>query len=131
MFGILGKKGGVAQALGIKALRGAESLGKKVSGGLDKALGVANTIESIPYIGSKVKMIPGYSQAKGIAETARDASKIAGSIAGGGAGVLESKTPSEAIAKAMGVAQMGRQQAMPVMKELSSGAKFIKGAIEK
>lgn len=131
MFNILGKKlAGFGQSLGVKALRGISNLGSKVGSGLDRALSVANKVESLPFIGSKVKMIPGYGTAKGLAETARDASKIAGSIAGGGAGVLESKTPSEALAKAMGVAQMGKKS-MPVMRELSSGAKFIKGAIEK
>lgn len=119
----LGKALRNAARLGTKTLRGGATLGQKA---VDVAKKGIDVVENIPVVGDLVQLAPGY----GTAKKAIDLAQRGVNVAGRGADLLESKTPSEAVARAMGLGReaMGARQRY---KTTGGGTKFLKGELER
>ncbi len=119
----LGKELKNVASLGSKALRGGQALGQKA---VDVAKKGMNTVESIPVLGDLAQLTPFY----GTAKKAVDLAQRGVNVAGRGADLLESKTPSEALARSMGLARdaMGVKQRY---KTTGGGTKFLQSELER
>jgi len=80
----------------------------------------------VPIVGDLVQAVPGF----GTAKKAVDLAQRGVNVAGRGADLLESRTPSEAVARAMGLGReaMGVRQRF---KTTGGGTKFLKGELER
>ncbi len=111
------------KGLGSKALRGVGTLGQKA---VDVARKGISTVENIPIVGDAVQLVPGYGTAKKVV----DLGQRAVNVAGRGADLMESKTPSEALSRAMG---LGREAigARQRYRTTGGGTKFLKSELER
>ena len=87
--------------LGAKGLRTGAALGQKAVNTAKRGI---EFVENIPIVGDAVQLIPGYQ----VGKKALDLAQRGVNVAGRGAGVLESRTPSEALSRSMG---LGREAA--------------------
>ena len=87
--------------LGAKGLRTGAALGQRA---VDKARRGVEFVENIPIVGDAVQLIPGFQ----VGKKALDLVQRGVNVADRGAGVLESRTPSEALSRSMG---LGREAA--------------------
>lgn len=110
-------------SLGAKTIRGGQALGQKALNVANKAV---NTVENIPIIGDAVQLLPFY----GTGKKALDLSQRGLNVAGRTADLLESKTPSEAAARALGLGReaMGVRQRY---KTTGGGSKFLQSELER
>lgn len=92
----LGKALNNLRVLGGKSLRGAATLGQKALNNINKGVSM---VENVPVLGEAVQFLPGYGTGKKILDLSQRGLNMANQTAG----VLESKTPSEAAARALGL----------------------------
>lgn len=120
---VIGKALRNVATLGAKTLRGGARLGQKA---VDVAKKGIDVVENIPVVGDLVQAVPMY----GTAKKAVDLAQRGVNVAGRGADLLESKTPSEAVSRAMGLGReaLGVRQRY---KTTGGGTKFLKGELER
>tara|TARA_R100000951_G_scaffold115237_1_gene122666 strand:+ start:41 stop:409 length:369 start_codon:yes stop_codon:yes gene_type:complete len=109
--------------LGAKGLRTGQALGQKAVNTAKRGIDV---VEGVPIVGDAIQLVPGY----GTAKKAVDLAQRGVNVAGRGADLLESRTPSEAVSRAMGLGReaMGVRQRF---KTTGGGTKFLKGELER
>ncbi len=119
----LGKALKNVATLGAKTIRGGQALGQKAVSAANKAV---NTVESIPVVGDAVQLVPGYGTAKKAVDLAQRGLNVAGRTAD----LLESQTPSQAAARALGLGReaMGVRQRY---KTTGGGTKFLQSELER
>ena len=83
-------------------------------------------VENIPIVGDAVQLVPGYGTAKKVVDLAQRGVNVAGR----GADLLESRTPSEAASRALGLGReaLGVRQRY---KTTGGGTKFLKSELER
>jgi len=120
---VLGRALKSVATLGAKGLRAGQTLGQKAVNVAKKGFDV---VENIPIVGDAVQLVPGY----GTAKKALDLSQRAVNVSGRGADLLESRTPSEAMSRAMGLGRdaLGMRQRY---KTTGGGTKFLKSELER
>lgn len=109
--------------VGAKTLRTGQAIGQKA---VDTAKKGIDVVERIPVVGDAVQLVPGY----GTAKKAVDLAQRGVNVAGRGAELLESRTPSEAVSRAMGLGReaLGVRQRY---KETGGGTRFLKSELER
>ena len=109
--------------LGAKTLRGGANLAQKA---VDTAKRGVEFVENIPIVGDAVQLVPGYQ----VGKKALDLGQRVINVADRGAGVLESKTPSEALSRSL---NLGREAAgiSKRYKTTGGGTKFLKSELER
>ena len=120
---VIGKALRNVASLGSKALRGGAKLGQRA---VDTARKGIDIVENIPVVGDLVQAVPGYGTAKKVV----DLGQRAVNVAGRGADLMESRTPSEALSRAMG---LGREAigARQRYRTTGGGTKFLKSELER
>ena len=119
----LGKALKNVATLGSKTLRTGAQLGQKAVDGARRGIDI---VERTPVVGDLAALTPGFGTAKKVVDLAQRGVNVANQ----GAGVLESRTPSEALARSMNLGRtaIGARQRY---RETGGGSKFLKGELER
>ena len=92
----LGKALNNLRVIGAKSIRGAATLGQKALNNVNKGVSM---VENVPILSDAVELIPGYGTGKKLLDLSQRGLNMADQTAG----VLESRTPSQAAARALGL----------------------------